>query len=84
MTWRKTVGYLLTHCFLSLPGHSHESLHSDLEEMRELSCGSSLASEDGQDPHEDVSPDSWSQRYNALHRRYLRVLEQKVNSVIVG
>ncbi|KAK7092821.1 RUN domain-containing protein 3B-like [Littorina saxatilis] len=57
---------------------SQEGLHSDLEEMRELSCGSSLASEDGTDMQETPpASDTWPDRYNALHKRYMRVLEQK-------
>ncbi|KAL8560722.1 hypothetical protein ACOMHN_063026 [Nucella lapillus] len=56
---------------------SQESLHSDMEEMRELSCGSSLASEDGQEVQDTPPNDPWPERYNLLHKRYMRVLEQK-------
>ncbi|XP_076437475.1 uncharacterized protein LOC143276713 isoform X2 [Babylonia areolata] len=47
---------------------------------------SSLASEDGQEGQDTPPPtstsssstsDPWPQRYNALHKRYMRVLEQK-------
>lgn len=55
---------------------SQESMHSDLEEMRELSCGSSLASEDGND-NEPSAFNQWPDRYNALHKRYITALQQK-------